>query len=190
MSLRRDNRGVTLTELIVVIALISILSGVAMYSLNTITGAKVNKMTEQLESAMERTKALTLGKEQNAVELILYHDAASESYKVRIISGGSTLLTDDIGPDSISIDIRFKGDTLPVKVEDISPAPGHSCGYDGLHIMYERSSGAFVANLNEVSGVTGITDGTKEYCEYIKIYNGYKYRTMDLVGKTGKIVLH
>lgn len=187
MSLRKDNRGVSLTELIVVMALIAIISGVAMYSISTITGAKVNKMIEQLESAMERTKALTLGKEQNDVELILYHDTASKSYKVQIVSDGSTLLTDDIGPDSITMELRFAGDTSTVSLDDISPSSAggiHTCSEDGLHIMYERSSGAFVANLNEIGGVP------KTYPEYIKVSNGYKYRSMDLVGKTGKIVLH
>ena len=68
MRMLKDNRGVSLTELIIAMSIIVILSVTSLMSVAVLTGAKVNRVCEDTVALMERCKTLSLGKEQGQVE--------------------------------------------------------------------------------------------------------------------------
>lgn len=66
----KKNKGYTLIEMIIVIAIMAILSGVALVTLNIINEAKynaaVNELNNQMSSLWIKTKALSQGKNQTS----------------------------------------------------------------------------------------------------------------------------
>lgn len=68
---KSNNGGFSLVELIIVIAIMAILVGVMAISASSLTGRKVKKCADEIVSTIERTRVLTLGKEQNDVECVL-----------------------------------------------------------------------------------------------------------------------
>ena len=55
-------------------------------------------------------------------------------------------------------------------------------GEKGLHLVFNRASGAFEQNTNEAGG------HEKEYCRRIVVTNGSRTIEITTVGRTGKIL--
>ena len=55
-------------------------------------------------------------------------------------------------------------------------------GEKGLHLVFNRASGAFEQNTNEAGGYE------KEYCRRIVVTNGSRTIEITTVGRTGKIL--
>ena len=66
---KNKNSGFSLVELIIVIAIMAMLVGVMATSVGTLTG-KGQKCADEIVTTIERTRVLTLGKEQNQVECV------------------------------------------------------------------------------------------------------------------------
>ena len=62
---KNNNSGFSLVELIIVIAIMAVLVGVMATSITSLTGRKVRKCADEIVTTLERTRVLTLGKEQN-----------------------------------------------------------------------------------------------------------------------------
>jgi prepilin-type N-terminal cleavage/methylation domain-containing protein len=170
---RNSNRGFSLVELVIVIAIMAIVSGLATLSVSIITNKKVSKCADEIVSTMERARVLTLGKAQNNVECIIYQDG--ESYIAQIIQGGSVVSEREIGKTPIKITVYFDSGAGV----DISAVNGKSPAGtgNGLHVIFDRASGAFVADVNAQG----------KYCTKIEVTNGKRTVNILPVGRTGKI---
>lgn len=167
------NEGFSLVELIVVIAIMAVVVGGVTLSVSVLANRKVSKCADEIVSTMERARVLTLGKAQNDVECIIYDDGGV--YKAKVIQGGNTVSDRKIGESPIEIKVYFDGGAeVPLSgVSGKSPASAEA----GLHVIFDRASGAFVADVN-VNG---------HYCTKIEVTNGTRKIDILTVGKTGKI---
>ena len=77
----KDNKGFSLVELIVVIAIMSILTGVSVLSIRSATGTYVKQCTANIESQINNTRHMTMAK--NKVKLKIYVDS-NGVYTVKI----------------------------------------------------------------------------------------------------------
>lgn len=176
------NGGFSLVELIIVVAIMAIVVGVMGLSVGTLTGRKIAKCADEIVSTLERARVLTLGKEQNQVEFVLLQDSSTGEYRAQIYQGGNLVSNRIVGKTPIEIEIEFS-DGSTAQLGSIEGEPPYSTiPKTGLHLVFDRSSGAFSQNTNKV----GLD--AKLYCNKITVTNGTRTITITTVGRTGKIL--
>ena len=188
MRTGRNNRdkGYSLIELVVVIAIMAILVGVFAISVSSLSGRKVNKCADETVTTLERARVLTLGKEQNQVEFRLYYDTTEKQYRTQIYQGGVVVSDRVVGKDPIEISVTFEGDSTAYDlrtgvIKGTAPYVVSGVGEEGLFLVFNRSSGAFEQGTNTVGE-------TKDYCSKIVVSSGSRTIEIMPVGRTGKIL--
>ena len=159
---KNNNSGFSLVELIIVIAIMAVLVGVMATSITSLTGRRVRKCADEIVTTLERTRVLTLGKEQN-VEV---------SNRV-------------LGKEPIDIKVYFEGDSTGYSLTELKGSDSllpYVSSSNGLHLVFNRASGAFEKNTCIAGSVL------KEYCQKIVVSNGTRTIEITTVGKTGKIL--
>ena len=176
-----SNQGYSLIELVVVIAIMGICVGVTLLSVGVVTRRKAVKCAEELVTSLESVRVRTLGKEQNAVECIVSKDAEGNCV-VSVLQNGTEVSNRRIGDKSVELKVYFDKEATGYDLNSIEGSGQAGSTGAGLHVVINRSSGAFVEKTNVVSGAV------KDYCTKIEIVSGSKTVEVSLVGKTGKIV--
>ncbi len=162
--MRRDNRGLSLVELIMVLALMTLVGSILAYSINMITGRPAQKCSQKIVYSLDRHRTTAMGK-------------IDASYKLHQDTNGTVYLiesvTDSSGTKTTNVPI---GENVTVK---------YTCGgvekdlaSEDLVLGFERGSGAFKKQ----------SDGT--YCTQIVVSKASKSYTIVLVPLTGKVSIN
>ena len=176
------NGGFSLVEMIIVIAIMAIVVGIMGLSVGMLTGRKTTKCADEIISTIERTRVLTLGKEQNAVECLLTYNGTTGEYRAQIYQSGTLVSDRVVGKDPIQIHVYFDNDPTPYELKDLKGTLPYASDTEGLHLVFNRSSGAFEEKTCAANGTT------KDYCKKIVITNGTRTIEITTVGRTGKIL--
>lgn len=185
---KNNNSGFSLVELIIVIAIMAIVVTVAGLSVGTLTGRRVRKCADEIVSTIERARVLTLGKEQNNVECVISYDSTDKEYHAmvyQVINGTPTEVSDRVvGRDPIQVQVYFDDDTHAYSLTELKGALPYASSTQGLHLVFNRASGAFEAGTCEAGGTK------KNFCKRIVVSNSDGTRRIEIttVGRTGKIV--
>lgn len=190
MRIGRNNKnsGFSLVEPIIVIAIMAIVVTVAGLSVGTLTGRRVRKCADEIVSTIERARVLTLGKEQNNVECVISYDSTDKEYHAmvyQVINGTPTEVSDRVvGRDPIQVQVYFDDDTHAYSLTELKGALPYASSTQGLHLVFNRASGAFEAGTCEAGGTK------KNFCKRIVVSNSDGTRRIEIttVGRTGKIV--
>ena len=157
------NRGFSLIELIVVVAIMAVALAVGGYSLSAISLANAKNCATEIKSSLEktRTQACSSDNSTSTATLSLYRDSASNKV---CISKNYEGTPKEIGSKAVSVRYRLKGDT---SYQDL--------GTTALKFGFDRSTGGF----KSVDGATIV--------EEIQISSGGRTYTLTCYGLTGKI---
>ena len=184
---KSNNQGFSLVELVIVMAIMAIVVTTVGLSISLVSGRKVKKCADEIVSTIERTRVLSLGKDQGQVEFILSQDASGD-YHVRIYQGSNPsddpILDRVVGKDPIGVKVVFS-DGTEAELGDIlgnTPHAIHAAGEGGLRLIFNRSSGAFEKGTNAVGG------DVKTYCDRIVVTGNGRTIEITTVGPTGKIL--
>lgn len=188
---KMSDKGFTLVELIVVVAIFTILLGIAVPSLNSILGFRVNRAANSIASALDRTKIEASSRLVGEMKLEKRADGYYISYYLdRGKVGGASHVTED-DPEKIA----------PARTEiSYTSSDGSShvmAAGDSLIFTYDRATGGFLPIQSTVISQEEILNDLKAgkdvplqktgtYCTSITVSGGRRYKTLSLIKETGK----
>lgn len=163
-----NNRGFTLVELIAVLSIMAVLTGVGVSMMGLIPRTQVNSCSEKIVTAIEKSRTNALSFKNSEVELYSDSDGVYINNYVYKGNNPATVETTKVGDAGVSIYYTLdNGEELEL-------------AGDKLMLGFNRSSGAFV--YSKLNG----TDQTK-YCTLIIIRKGTTTRKLVLTQLTGKV---
>lgn len=166
---KRDNRGMTLVELIIVIALMSIVIGITGYGLGLVTKKPVDECAKKIEMALNRNRTNAMGKKECYIEFYMDNNRVTMYEYMVDASGNVQTSTAVIGAADVKMRLFYQD--------------GSTVDLDGTHrrIAFTRDSGS----LSDVYGTI---------CTKIAVYKGdysstTNIRTIELEELTGKVTM-
>lgn len=197
---RKNNRGFTLVEIIIVVAIFTILLGIMAPSLNSILGFRVQRTTGSIAAALDKTKTeamsrlvgeMELSRKKDGYYISFYLDRGKSAEPHRV----KREQPEKIAPRNMLVQIKKTGVDTPLEMNV----------NDSLILTYDRSDGSFRAIQNgymDGSDITGaLTAGQdvqfkdielsneKQYCEEIIISGGFRKRIIMLNQGTGSYTI-
>lgn len=157
-----NNRGISLTELIVVIAIIGVLAGGGISMMGLIPRMQVNGCVQDFAGHMSEVKTKTMSFQSVYAEL--YQDDSGVYLQVH--KGSDVEEAVLIGEKGVCVKAVIGGTEVELNSKELT-------------LSYDRSSGAF-------QDVT-VSDGTTGECTCITFYKGSTERKATLVKLTGRI---
>ena len=172
-KLHKNQKGYSMVELVVVIAILAVLTGSGITFLGLLPGSAVKGCAREITSQLEKTRTNALSFENAACYLYCKDDGIYMRIDTKR-AGVDSSIEQKVGKSNVTVSNTLSGDSAQTLVP----------GGDQLVFGFDRSSGAFKpAQIKKASGVE--SPGT--YCVAITITGGSKTRTLKLVPLTGKI---
>lgn len=173
--MRKNNRGLSIIEVIVVLAVMSIMAGAFTIGISMVLRKPADECASKLQSSLQSNRMLAMGKLETRLEI--YMDAEGFIY-LREITKTATATGSDVQTTETLIGDR--GVVFEYELSDGSTdslVPGGS----PLILSFDRSSGAF-KDLKEM----GLPN---KYCKTITISKSGLEKKLTLAYLTGKVTL-
>lgn len=148
---KNNNRGFSLVELIVVVAIGAILIGASILSIASISGTAVKQCARNIESILNKTRVTTMGKDTAVIELYKNGSDGAYYYEVTVTNGKgeTTAETKKIGRSNL--EIRYSTTFNNASKLDVS---------NPIKIEFDRSSGAEKTDISKIWVKHGSTEKT------------------------------
>lgn len=192
-GMQKENKGFTLGEMIIIVSIFAILLGILVPSLNSIIGFRVQRATNSITSALDKTKIEASSRLVGEMRLEKRSDGYYISYILDRgkVNGKENIKWNEdeekIAPAKTRIAYKVEGN------EEMEMKVG-----DSLIITYDRATGAFLPLQNQnktywenmdifgtlKSGGSIFTNG--KYCDQIIVSGGGRKRTINFYTETGK----
>ena len=193
----KKNRGFTLVEMTVVLAIFAILLAVLVPSLDPVAGFRANRAASSIGAALDRTKTEAMDRLVGEMKLSWTSDGYYISYYLDLVKTGvKEEQPEKIASGRMKISYTDSNGTTVNLWED---------GTNQLILTYDRSTGGFLPIQSRVWEQKDIlkmlSDGedipldrpensTQPYCEKITVHGGgQRTRTITLCQDTGKYTI-
>lgn len=131
---KKDNRGFSLVEMIIIIAIMTALGGVVVYGLSLVSGKSVTQCARQMQILFEQNRTVAMGKESTYV--VIYKTSSGVMAEEFINGSSSGKPPTKIGESTV--DVTCNGTS-------IGNTPS-----TGTKVEFDRSTGALKDNAKLV----------------------------------------
>lgn len=178
---KRQNSGMSLVEMLIVIALMAVIIGIAGYGLGLVSNKPVDECAKKIETVLNRNRTNSMGKKEAWVELFLDH---ANHNRVSVREHMVTARENDSGvipPTNPAVAIGNEGVKVRVTYKDGS---SEELGSSPRRISFRRDSGT----------LEGDPTNNGKICVKIEVYKGEystatHIRVVELDELTGKVTL-
>lgn len=180
--MRRDQKGFSLVELIIVVAILAIILGIGVRNLGVIQQYNNRETQDKLINAIKAHKVDALSKSvKNNGEAVCSDVTKMDAY-LKIEKDGSFYYVTSYMPGSNRNPARITKSrgTKIYFVLDNAAAGTEILAASPLYLSFNRSTGAFLPYTN--------AGGTKSYVTGLIITTGSYQKFVSLEGKTGKVL--
>ena len=178
LTFLKQNSGVSLVELIVVISIMAVLTGLVVLSVGIIPQNRVRACARELVERFENTRTDSLAYQDAKVKVYITSDGIYADTVVNR-SGTDETKTEKIGNASLELYCLTSADgAVETKLSSDSG--------DYLIFSFNRSSGGFKFLEGKIGGAD-IADDL--YCKKLKVSCGGYNREIEMVPVTGKVTL-
>ena len=150
-SQKNDNKGYSLVEIIIVIAIMAAISGVVIFGLSLFTNKQAMECAERMQILIEHNRTVTMGKESTYVVIYKTTDGVMATEFVN----GAQVKETNIGSSGVSV--TYEGSEIGSTIST------------GVKIEFDRASGALKDN-KEMTFV--ISRGSKTFTLTIEALTG------------------
>lgn len=189
-KLNRDQRGFSMVELIVVIAIMSIMAGVVGYGFSLTNGKPAEECAKKLTAAIAHGRTTTMGKYRNIITVRKETDGrltVTEDTLVRIEDDGSEVWSSrgsTVGVKGVEVEYKIGADAYKPFDENVS----------AIQLRYNSGSGVMKKEV-KTGKISDIDFETKElntslieeYCTGFRISRAGKVWYVKLETLTGRI---
>ena len=173
--MKLNNKGLSLVELIVVIAIMTVLSGIAYIGVGSIFNSQVTQCTENMENLINKVRVSTLGR--NGVTLRFYQDTDGSYYaETKVTKGYGSSATVETTVDKVGkagIIVKYTNDTSITQHNQPGVLTLSSLDSNQIDVQFNRSSGEALPNC----------------VSKIWIIRNSKESTITIYKETGKVVV-
>lgn len=165
-----NNRGMSLVEIIIVIALMSVIAGVAGYGLSLISNKPVEECAKKVEMALNRNRTNTMGKLTGWLEFYMKDGRLTVKECLNNTNDPAQMqITETV--------IGAEGVAMKITYDTGSP---HDVGTEPFRVAFTRDSGAVRAFEIQAGGAA-------QKCKEILIYKGSYEKTIKVDILTGRV---
>lgn len=181
--MKKDNRGVSLIELVVVLAIMAVMMTSVGISISVLSRRSVDKCAERLKQALQSNRNATMGRYDSRLEIYiedgkLYVREYTKRDASSTYVGGTPI---ELGVDDIQLEIEAAtGDGSPA----VSCVLGDAGGISRVILQFDRSSGGLKKLPAEMGSMLA-----GKYCTKITMTRGTKTKEIEIFYLTGKLEL-
>lgn len=167
----------SLVEIIIVVAIMSVFIGVMGYGISMISGKPAEECAQKLLSAIQHTRTITTGKQDTTITIFMDSEEriVTKEVSVRLLDNDGNTTTEE--RESV---VGAKGVSVICTMSDGSTV--NITGANTVELKFDRGSGALRSTR-----VNGIDNST--VCTLITISKGDKIRYITITPVTGKLEL-
>lgn len=170
----RDNRGMSLIEIIIVVAIMSTMIGVISFGLSLVSGRPAEECAQKLASVIQHTRTITMGKNMTTITIYMDADGRIAAREV------SERILDNDGNVAVDEKITIVGDKgVEVVCHVAGGGETEITGSNTLELSFDRGSGAL-----QTTKINGAVSGN---CTMIVISKANKTRYIVITSVTGKL---
>lgn len=173
--MRQNNKGLSLVEIIIVVAIMSALTGIMSIGLSSVVSKPAEECANKMVSVLRNAKITTMGKQSITIDVS--QDSAGDKIMIAetITSANGSVKTDNFKVGNTGISVKFT--TKSGAEYDLSTV-------DHLRLSFNRSTGGF--NMAEFT-VEGSSTAVTDYVKEIVVNKGKKTCSIKLAYLTGKV---
>ncbi|MCM1088522.1 MAG: type II secretion system GspH family protein [Muribaculaceae bacterium] len=181
MKMVKDEKGFSLVELVIILAIMAVLGSVMFYSFTLVTGQYARECANNLSASLNKEKNYALTRSATVdcyMELVKDSDGYHAKYYVpkNAITETEWELAEEqsIGKERVGVICTLDSGS------EITLASGQS-----VKFVYNRSSGAMKGIVSSDGATDGLPDVITQKCDSITILHGREYK-IQLYPATGK----
>ncbi len=174
-SIKSNNKGLSLIELLIVIAIMTIIGGTVFLSTSVATNRHVNSCANKIKTAFEQTRNLTLGKQNGKIKFWVASDG--QVYAQMYIDGSA--YGDQVAIGHTGLTVTF----VYVNPLNAGIVYNQELTATGAEISFSRSTGGITSQIFNGLPIDPSTKKLKQ----IKVTNGNRTITIEVDSYTGRV---